>query len=124
MNQIKLKRIESELNKTVADILFQESTDDFMKGVTITGSEVSADLSFAKVYFTHFKDMNHKKEEKEMNEASDFIRKFVASKMDLRQTPKLKFVYDESIAYGNKIEKIIASAWEWHENHPNGFEDR
>ena len=69
MNQIKLKRIESELNKTVADILFQESTDDFMKGVTITGSEVSADLSFAKVYFTHFKDMNHKDAEKEMNEA-------------------------------------------------------
>ena len=112
LNQIKLKRIESELNKTVADILFQESTDDFMKGVTITGSEVSADLSFAKVYFTHFKDMNHKDAEKEMNEASDFIRKFVASKMDLRQTPKLKFVYDESIEYGSKIERILSEIHE------------
>ena len=42
-----------------------------------------------------------------MNEASDFIKKFVAEKMDLRQTPKLRFVYDESIEYGSRIEKII-----------------
>ena len=45
--------------------------------------------------------------EKEMNEASDFVRKKLAEKMDLRQTPKLKFIFDESIEYGNKIEKII-----------------
>ena len=103
MNQIKLKRIESELNKTIADILFQESTDDFMKGVTITGSEVSADLSFAKVYFTHFKDMNHKDAEKEMNEASDFIRKFVASKMDLRQTCGGGILWDQRISFATMI---------------------
>ena len=52
-------------------------------------------------------DMDKKDLEKEMNEASDFVRKFVAEKMDLRQTPKLKFIYDDSIAYGNKIEHIL-----------------
>ncbi|MCI8575501.1 MAG: 30S ribosome-binding factor RbfA [Bacilli bacterium] len=113
MNQIKIKKIESELNKTISDILFQESTDELMKSITITGSEVSADLSFAKVYFTSLRDMDHKVAEKEMNEASDFIRKFVAQKMDLRQTPKIRFVYDESIEYGSKIEKILS---EIHEN--------
>lgn len=113
MNQIKLKRIESELNKTISDILLEESTDELMKSITITGSEVSADLSFAKVYFTSLNEMDHKSLEKEMDEASDFIRKFVAEKMDLRQTPKLKFVYDESIEYGSKIERILS---EIHEN--------
>lgn len=107
MNQIKLKRIESELNKTIGEILLEESTDELMKSITITGSEISADLSFAKVYFTSLKDMEHKKLEQEMNEASDFIRKFVAEKMDMRQTPKLRFVYDESIEYGSRIEKIL-----------------
>lgn len=115
MNQIKLKRIESELNKTISDILLQESTDELMKSITITGSEVSADLSFAKVYFTSLKDMDHKVLEKEMYEASDFIRKFVASNMDLRQTPKLKFVYDESIEYGSKIERILSEIHEGEE---------
>lgn len=113
MNSIKLKRIESELTRTISDILHQESTDDLMQSITITGSEVAPDLSFAKVYFTSLSEIDHKKLEKEMDEARDFIRKFVAEKMDLRLTPKLKFVYDESIAYGNRIEKIIS---EIHEN--------
>lgn len=112
MNQIKLKRIQSELNKTISDILFQESSDELMKSITITGSEVANDLSFAKVYFTSLRDMDHKSLEKEMDEASDFIRKFVAEKMDLRQTPKLKFVYDESIEYGSKIERILSEIHE------------
>lgn len=107
MKEIKLKRIESELNKTIGEILLEESTDELMKTITITASEISADLSFAKVYFTSLSDLDHKSLEKEMNEASDFIRKFVAEKMDLRQTPKLRFVYDESIEYGSKIEKIL-----------------
>ena len=78
-----------------------------MKSVTITGSEIASDLSFAKVYFTSMREEEHRKLEQEMNEASDFIRQFVAEKMDLRQTPKLRFVYDESIEYGKKIETII-----------------
>jgi len=113
MKGIKIKRIESELNKTISDILLQESTDELMKSITITGSEVASDLSFARVYFTSMSEMDHKQLEREMDEASDFIRKFVAEKMDLRQTPKLKFVYDESIEYGNRIEKILNSI---HEN--------
>lgn len=107
MNQIKLKRLEAELVKTIGEILLEESNDEFMKSVTITGSEISADLSFAKVYFTSMQEDEHRKLEQEMNEASDFVRKFVAEKMDMRQTPKLRFVYDESIAYGNRIEQIL-----------------
>ena len=112
MNQIKLKRIESELNKTIANILLEESTDELLKSITITGSEVANDLSFAKVYFTSLIEMEPENLEKEMNEASDFIRKFVAEQMDLRKTPELKFVYDKSIQYGNRIEKILADIHE------------
>ena len=112
MKGIKIKRIESELVKTISEILLEESNDDFMKSITITASEVASDLSFAKVYFTSLKEMKQSDLEHEMNEASDFIRKFVASKMDLRQTPKLKFVYDESIEYGSKIERILSEIHE------------
>lgn len=108
MNQIKLKRIESELCKTVSDILANEARDQLMHTITVTGSQVANDLSFAKIYFTSLADMDHKELEKELEEAAGFVRNHVAEQMDLRQTPKLKFVYDDSIEYGNKIEKIIA----------------
>lgn len=107
MKGIKIKRIESELVKTISEILLEESNDDFMKSITITASEVASDLSFAKVYFTSLKEMKQSDLEHEMNEASDFVRRFVAEKMNLRQTPKIRFVYDKSIQYGNKIEKIL-----------------
>ena len=42
-----------------------------------------------------------------MNEASSFIRGELAERLDLRHTPILEFVYDESIEYANKIENII-----------------
>ena len=107
MKDIKLKRIEAELVRTITEILLEESNDELLKTITITGSEVANDLSFAKIYFTSLMDMDHALLMKEMDEASSMIRKFVAEKMDLRQTPKLKFVYDESISYGNRIENII-----------------
>ena len=78
-----------------------------MRTITITAADTSKDLSFSKIYFTSMENLSKEQLEKEMNEASDFVRKKLAEKMDLRQTPKLKFIFDESIEYGNKIEKII-----------------
>lgn len=112
MSNHKIGRINAELVRVISETLMLESTDELMKSVTITGADVASDLSFAKVYFTSLSVLSHEQLEKEMNEASDFVRKFVAEKMDLRQTPKLKFLYDESIEYGNKIEKIISSIHE------------
>lgn len=107
MSSIKIQRINSEMVKTISDILANETRDEIMHTITITAVDTSSDLSFAKVYFTSLLDLSKEQLEKEMAEASDFVRRNVAEKLDLRQTPKLKFIYDESIDYGNKIEKII-----------------
>ena len=105
---LKTKRIASELTKTISTILLEEARDDLLKTISITGAEVSSDLSFAKVYFTSLSELSHEELEREMEEASSFIRTKVAEQMDLRNTPKLKFVYDHSVEYGNRIEKILS----------------
>ena len=51
--------------------------------------------------------------EKELDEASSYIRGELSKRIEVRHTPKLRFVFDKSIEYGNKIEKIIESI---HEN--------
>lgn len=112
MSSIKINRINAELVRTISEILLLETNDELLKSITITAADTSSDLSFSKIYFTSLIDRDHKELEKEMNEASDFVRKFVALKMDLRQTPKLKFYYDESIEYGNKIEGILKNIHE------------
>ena len=104
---VKTKRISSEMVKVISNILLEDARDELLKTITITGAEVSSDLSFAKVYFTSFSQKTHSDLEIEMDEAAPFIRKLVSERMELRNTPKLKFVYDESIAYGEKIENIL-----------------
>ena len=105
---VKTKRIASEMVRVIGEIILEEARDDLLKQITITGADVSADLSFAKVYFTSLiSDLSHGQLEKEMEEASPFIRKILAEKMNLRNTPKLKFLYDESIGYASNIERII-----------------
>lgn len=110
---IKQKRIASEMVRVISEILLEEARDELLKQITITGADVANDLSFAKVYFTSLiSTMSHQELEREMESASVFIRHELASKMDLRNTPKLKFIYDESLEIANNIENIIKSIHE------------
>lgn len=105
---IKSERVASDLIKELSDILLTESNDDLFKTVTLTYATVTNDLSFSKVYFTTL-NIDKEKVEKELNNASTFFRTLLAERLDIRHMPEIKFIFDESIEYGNKIEKIIAS---------------
>ncbi len=103
----KIAKISSDIARVISEILFEDARDDILKSITITGCKVARDLSYAKVYFTSLRDMDRKSLVKEVNEASSFIRGEVANRLDLRHTPILEFVYDESIEYAKNIEDII-----------------
>lgn len=104
---IKLDRIESNMIKTISYILANEVKDKDIKFVTVTDCRVTNDLSYAKVYYTVLN--NDKKDDtaKALKNASGFIRKELMDRMDIRYTPELEFVFDESIEYGKKIENIL-----------------
>ena len=103
----KIERIESDILKYLSNIIFLETDDELLKTITLTAVDVSKDLSYAKVYFTSISNMTHKDLEKEVNEAAPFLRGKLAKVIEIRNIPELKFVYDESIEYASKIEKII-----------------
>lgn len=103
----KIERIASDILKYLSNIIFLEIDDELLKTITLTAVDVSKDLSYAKVYFTSISNMTHKELEKEVNEAASFLRGKLAKVIEIRNIPELKFVYDESIEYASKIEKII-----------------
>lgn len=103
---LKTKRIGSQIAREISVILNEEARNEVLKNVSITEVTVDSDLTFAKVYFmTRLEDT--KMVERELNEASGFIRKLLAKSLDLRSTPELKFVYDKSLDYSNRIDEII-----------------
>lgn len=104
---LKIERINSIFVKEISYILANEIKDKDIKFVTITACDVTNDLSFAKVYYTTLDDNRKKEVQKALNNASSFIRKKLCERVDIRHTPELTFVFDESIEYGKKIEDII-----------------
>ena len=105
----KIARIASDISRNISEIIANDSRDSLLKTITITGCNVASDLSSAKVYFTSLSDLSKEELEKEMAEAAPYIRSELSQRIDVRHTPALRFVYDESIEYGNRIEKIIES---------------
>lgn len=113
MASYKIARIASEIEKEVSNILANEANDSLLKTITVTGCEVTNDLSFAKVYFTSMSDLTKDELEKELDEAASYIRGELSKRIEVRHTPKLRFLFDTSIEYGKKIEDKIK---ELHEN--------
>ena len=105
MSSLKGERAGTEIQRELANILLLDAKDEDFKNVTITAVEVSNDLSFAKVYFTTLDDREHV--EHDLNNAAGFFRSLLAERLIMRHTPELRFIFDESIEYGQKIEKII-----------------
>ena len=103
---VKIERLNNNFQEVISEILHKEVKDPNLKFVTVTGCEITNDLSFCKVYVTTLSD-NKDEVMKSLKSASSFIRGEVSKRIEIRHTPEIRFVFDESIEYGNKIEKII-----------------
>ncbi|HVE44462.1 MAG TPA: 30S ribosome-binding factor RbfA [Gammaproteobacteria bacterium] len=105
-------RVSDLIRKALANILLQEMHDPQFRFVTITGVDVSRDLSYAKVYVSTLQD--EKSEIKQLmvdlNNSTKSIRYHLAKAVKLRIVPELKFVYDETAANGFRISQLIDSA--------------
>ncbi len=103
------ERVGEQLKKELSEIISQKIKDPRVGFVTVTEVEVTGDLSLATVYVTV---LGNDKERREtlagLEKAKGFMKTEVGQRMKLRIVPELKFVYDESIDYGNKIERMIA----------------
>lgn len=107
MANIKIERLNHLIQEEISLILMTEVRDEDLSFVTITGCDTSSDYSFCKVYFTV---LNQDKKEivtEALEGASSFIRGKLSERIEIRHTPKLSFIYDNSIEYGEHIEKII-----------------
>ena len=105
MSKLKGERAGTEIQRELGNILLLDAKDEDIKFVTITGVDITNDLSFAKVYFTTTDEREHVTHD--LNAAAGFFRSLLAERLVMRHTPELRFIFDESIEYGQKIESII-----------------
>jgi ribosome-binding factor A len=104
----RVNRIADVIQKYLAVLVRDECSDPRLAKVTISAVEVTNDYSHAKIFFTTLVDDNSSEIEVVLNKASGFLRQKLAKLMTLYSVPKLKFVYDPSLANGAKIDKLIS----------------
>jgi ribosome-binding factor A len=102
-------RIAKQIQQEIAAILRTEVKDPSLKLITITRAVITADLKFAKVYFSVLDDHSNIDEKIEaLDRARSFIRYEIGQRLTLRLVPELKFIYDDTQDYVDNIEKIFA----------------
>ena len=108
-NSIKNTRINMEVQRELSKVISQEMKDPRIDPMTsVIAVEVTPDLKHAKVFVSVLGDEEKKQATLEgLKSATPFIRKHLASTINLRNTPELTFFMDESIAYGVNMSKLI-----------------
>ncbi len=101
-------RVSELLKQEISNmILFGEIKDPRVAHVLITRVDVSKDLTNAKIFFRTYEDEDIKNIEETLNRASSFIRNRLFKKLRLKKAINLKFIYDDSQKYLDKIDEIL-----------------
>lgn len=108
-NSARTDRIAQQIQREIAELVRLQISDPRVRLVTITGVEVAADYSHAKVYFTRL-DGKHEEARQGLDHASGFLRSQLARSIKLRAMPQLHFIYDASVERGSRLSQLIDEA--------------
>jgi ribosome-binding factor A len=104
-------RVADQIQRELSQLLRDEVKDPRVGRVTITGVEVSADLSHAKVFFSHLAGREHAPEAvNALQRTAGFLRSELSHRLGLYSVPQLHFAYDDSIESGMRLAQLIDDA--------------
>lgn len=109
-------RVGDLLHRELAKLIRDKCSDPRVGMVTISGVAVTDDLSFARVYITVLDDQRQKETVDVLNGAAGFFRTQLSKNWNTRVVPKIQFIYDNSLATGNRIDMLLNSVKPRHES--------
>ena len=108
MKNIRLERINSELQKAISSIIDNDLRDPQIDAIiSVNQVEITPDLAYAKVFITSIGKTPTDEVVARLKGAGGFIRGKLSKKIELRITPRLEFLKDTSQEYSNKIDSIL-----------------
>ena len=116
-NSVKTTRINGEVLKELSNIIRSEIKDPRINHMTsVVAVEVAPDLKTCKAYISVLGDEKSQKDTiTGLKSAEGYIRRQLARTVNLRNTPEIRFILDQSIEYGINMSKLIDEVTE-HDN--------
>ena len=108
-NSIKNTRINTEVQRELSNILRGGIKDPRVAEFTsVVAVEVAPDLKTCKAYISVLGNQEAKEATiRGLNSAEGYIRRQLARSVNLRNTPEIRFIMDQSIEYGVNMTKKI-----------------
>ena len=105
------RRVAELIRRELAMLIPRELDDPHAHQITITGAEVSRDMSSARIYYSLLSGAAEAKQTtKSLNRAAGFLRHALMERVSLRSVPALRFYFDESVERGARIDSLIERA--------------
>ena len=116
-NSVKNTRINGEVLKELSNIIRREIKDPRINPMTsVVAVEVAPDLKTCKAYISVLGDEKSQQDTiTGLKSAEGYIRRQLARTVNLRNTPEIRFILDQSIEYGINMSKLIDEVTE-HDN--------
>ena len=124
-NSIKNTRINMVVQRELSQIIRSEIKDPRIHPLTsVVAVEVTPDLKYCKAYISVLGDEEAGKATIEgLRSAASFVRRELAHRVNLRNTPEIKFILDQSIEYGVNMSKLIDEVTkDLHDDEEEGLE--
>lgn len=105
----RLQRIADRIRQEFSELLIREINDPRLKQIYVTDVKVDRELAYADIYVSAVEGVSRSEDVLAgLNSASGFIRKTLASRVELRTFPRLRFHWDMTPENADHIEKVLA----------------
>jgi len=108
-SKIRLQRIADRIRQDLSEMVIQEINDPRLHQIFITDAKVDRELAFADIYVSAVEGETRSSEIlAALGHASGYLRHALASRIELRQFPHLRFHWDPTPENADHIEKLLA----------------
>ncbi len=108
-SELRLQRIADRIRQELSELLIRELNDPRLRLVYVTDVKVDKELAYADIFVSAVEGRARSKEILDgLESASGFVRRTLASRVELRVFPRLRFHWDPTPENADRIEKVLA----------------
>ena len=101
------RRVAERVRTELSTLLARSVRDPGLLGVTITDVRMTADLQLARVYYTLLTGSDRRAAARGLRRARAYLRRAIGRRLQLRQVPEIRFLYDDSTERQDRIARIF-----------------
>ncbi len=108
MARLRVEKVQEAIQHEISNMLLHDVKDPRIQFVSVTGVELTDDMSYAKIFISLYGPADKQEETwRALNKALGFMRTEIAKRIRLRFAPMLILQKDTSMEYGAHIQNIL-----------------